>query len=152
MPYGKIIIALKNIIVDKASTVQSSKSRRNDTSAPMDIGMAAKEDCKNVSQNRRPEESWISRCKLSTREPAKGKCGFGKGQNWNEKGGKESPERVGRVARQDTLQLGAGMEEIRICTPQMKTTARTLKNPPKMRRICKNGACWKKVNMNSGSR
>ena len=46
MSYGEIIIALENIIVDKVSTVQSSKSRRNDTSAPMEIGMAAKEDCR----------------------------------------------------------------------------------------------------------
>ena len=44
MSYGEIIIALENIIVDKVSTVPSSKSRRNDTSAPMEIGMAAKED------------------------------------------------------------------------------------------------------------
>ena len=44
MPYGEIISAVENIIVDKVSTVPSSKNRRNDTSAPMEIGMAAKED------------------------------------------------------------------------------------------------------------
>ena len=44
MSYSEIIIALENIIVDKVSTVPSSKSRRNDTSAPMEIGMAAQED------------------------------------------------------------------------------------------------------------
>ena len=42
-PHSEIINALENIIVDKVSTVPSSKSRRNDTSAPMEIGMAAKE-------------------------------------------------------------------------------------------------------------
>ena len=41
MSYSEIIIALENIIVDKVSTVPSSQSRRNDTSAPMEIGMAA---------------------------------------------------------------------------------------------------------------
>ena len=71
----------------------------------------------------------------------KGKWGFGKGQNWNEKGGKsgkdggknswqkgsgreeegekrvakEIPEHVGRAVRQDTLQLGAEKEETKIC-------------------------------------
>ena len=43
MSYSELIIALENIIIDKESTVPSSKSRRNGTSAPMEIGMAAKE-------------------------------------------------------------------------------------------------------------
>ena len=65
---------------------------------------------------------------------------------------KENPERCGRAARQDTLQLGAEEEETKIGTPSTKTTVRTLKNRPKMRRICKHGACWKKVRTNSGKR
>ena len=98
----------------------------------------------------------------------KGKWDFGKGQNWNEKGGKggknggknswqkgsgkkeakgkrrvakENPERDGRAARPDTLQLGAGKEETKTCTPLTKSTVRTLKNRPKMRKTCKHGAC-----------
>ena len=50
MSYSELIVALENIIVDKVSKVPSGKSRRNDTSAPMEIGMAAKEDGENVSQ------------------------------------------------------------------------------------------------------
>ena len=50
MSCSEINIALENIIVDKVSTVPSSKSRRNDTSAPLEIGMAAKEDGESVSQ------------------------------------------------------------------------------------------------------
>ena len=50
MPYFELTFALENIIVDKVSTVPSSKSRRNDTSAPMEIGMAAKEDGESVRQ------------------------------------------------------------------------------------------------------
>ena len=42
MSYSELIIALEKIIVDKVSTVSKTKSRRNDTSAPMEIGMAAK--------------------------------------------------------------------------------------------------------------
>ena len=38
MSYSEIIVVLENIIVDKVSTVPSSKNRRNDTSAPVEIG------------------------------------------------------------------------------------------------------------------
>ena len=65
---------------------------------------------------------------------------------------KENPELVGRAARQDTLQLVVEKVETRNYTPLTKTTVRTLKNRPKMGRICKHGACWKKVRTNSGKR
>ena len=51
MSYVELIIALENI-VDKVSTVPPSKSMRNDTSAPMEMGMAAKEERESVSQER----------------------------------------------------------------------------------------------------
>ena len=50
MSYSEIINAVENIIVDKVSTVPSSKNRRNDTNAPMEIGMTAKEDGESASQ------------------------------------------------------------------------------------------------------
>ena len=50
MLHTEIIIALEHIIVDKVSTVPSSKSRSHDTSAPMEIGMAPKQDGESVSQ------------------------------------------------------------------------------------------------------
>ena len=56
MSYSELIIALENIIIDKLSTVPSSKSRRNDTSAPMEIGMAAKERWRECKPRRRPED------------------------------------------------------------------------------------------------
>ena len=34
MPYGELIIALENIIIDKVSTVPTARSRKHDTSAP----------------------------------------------------------------------------------------------------------------------
>ena len=87
MSYSELIIALDNIIVDKVSTVPSSKNRRNDTSAPMEIGMAAKEDGENVSQegDRRIVDLALQAVYKGT---GKGKWGFGKGQNLNERGGK----------------------------------------------------------------
>ena len=57
---------------------------------------------------------------------------------------RETPERVGRAARQDTSQPGAGKEETRTCTPWTKMAVRTPK------RICSHGAHWKRAKMSSG--
>ena len=70
----------------------------------------------------------------------------------NRKSAREKPERVGRAARQDTSQLGAGKEETRTCTPWMKMTLRTPKNRLKMKRICRHGAHWKRAKMSSGKK
>ena len=82
MSYSEIIIALKNTIVDKVSAIPSSKSRRNDTSTPMEIGMAAKEDGESGSQE---GDDRIMDFALQAVHKGTGK---GKGLNWNEKGGK----------------------------------------------------------------
>ena len=50
MSYNEVIIALKNIIVDKVATVPTVRNKRHDTSAPTEIGMAAEEDGENASQ------------------------------------------------------------------------------------------------------
>ena len=135
--YSEIIVALENIIVDMVSTIPSSKSRKTDTSAPMEIGMTAKETEK-VRAKKEIIELWISRCRLSTMEQAKengdsakvkigmrraakvarmeerirGKRAAAKKEEKGKRNvAKENPERVGRTARQDTLQLGAEREE-----------------------------------------
>ena len=41
MSYSEFIVALENIIVDKVATVPTARTRKHDTSAPMEIGMAA---------------------------------------------------------------------------------------------------------------
>ena len=92
----------------------------------MVIGIAAQEDGESWSQggDQRIIDLALQAVYKGT---GKGKWGFGKGQNWNErwqgcrkepreaKGkremAREKPERVGRAARQDTLQLGAGKWE-----------------------------------------
>ena len=85
--HNEIIIAVENIIVDKVSTVPSSKIRRNDTSAPMETGMAAKRNGESVSQegDQRIMDLALQAVHKGT---GKGKWRFSKGQNWNEKGGK----------------------------------------------------------------
>ena len=137
MPYGELIIALENIIIDKVSTVPTARSKKHDTSAPMETGMATKEDGENARQE---GDQRIVDFALQAvyKGIGKGKWGFGKGQSWNEKvakaakaeertrGRKEAKGRrkvakekrghLGRAARQDTSQLGAGREATRICT------------------------------------
>ena len=81
MSYSEFIIALENIIVDKVATVPTARSRKHDTNTPMEIGMAAKEDGENASQE---GEQRI----IVYKGIGKGKWRFGKGQNWNAKGGK----------------------------------------------------------------
>ena len=85
MSYDELIIALENIIIDKVPTV-NSRSRKHDTSAPMEIGMAAS-DGENSSQegDQRIIDLALQAVYKGT---GKGKWGFGKGQSWNEKGGK----------------------------------------------------------------
>ena len=45
------------------------------------------------------------------------KAAAGKEAKGKKKVAREKQERVGRVARQDTLQLGAGKDETHTCTP-----------------------------------
>ena len=102
MSYSELIIALENIIVDKVSTAPSRKSRRNDTSAPMEIGMAAKDDGENVSQEGDQKNIDLA-LQAVYEETGKGKCSFGKRQNWNEKGGKG-----GKDGGKNSWQKGSG--------------------------------------------
>ena len=50
MSYSVLVVALENIIVDKVVTVPIARNKKHDTWAPMEIGMAAKEDGENASQ------------------------------------------------------------------------------------------------------
>ena len=140
MSYDELIIALENIIIDKVSTVSTARSRKYDTSAPMEIGMASKEVGETTSQEGHQRIIDLA-LQAVYKGSGKGKWGLGKGQSWNEKGNKggkggesaigrkeverkeakvkkkvekEKRELAGRVARQDTLQLGAG-KATRIC-------------------------------------
>ena len=151
MSHSELIVALENIIVDKVAMVPTARGRKQDTSAPMEIGMAAKEDGENASQE---GDQTIIELALHAvhKRTGKGKWGLSKGQNWNEKGGKggkdggktrgrkaavrkeakgkrkaarEKPERVGRAARWETSQPGAGKDETRTGTPWTKMTDNT---------------------------
>ena len=86
MSYSELIVALENIIIDKVAMVPSAKGKRHDTSAPIEIAMATKDDSENASQE---GDQRIRDLALQAvyRGARKGKWSFGKGQHWNEKGG-----------------------------------------------------------------
>ena len=71
--YEELLIALENIIIDRVSTVQTTKQRKDDTIAPMEIEMTMKDDS-GCSRGELTSDSWTSRCKRSTREQAKAAC------------------------------------------------------------------------------
>ena len=49
MSYSELLTLLENIIIDRVATVPTARNRKTDTSAPMEIGMAAKEDGESAS-------------------------------------------------------------------------------------------------------
>ena len=143
MSYDELIIALENSIIHKVSTVTTARSRKHDTSEPMEIGMAAKDDGENASQEGdqriidlalqavykgtgKGKWSFEKRSELEMRKAIKvakveerilGKKEVERKEaRGKKKVEKEKRELAGRVARQDTLQLGAGKEVARICT------------------------------------
>ena len=75
---------MENIIIDKVSTVPTARNRKNDTSAPMDIGMAAKD----VGEHLREEVGQLIvdlPLQAVYIETGRGQLSFGKGQSWHEK-------------------------------------------------------------------
>ena len=95
MSYSELLVALENIIVDKVATVPTARNRKQDTSAPMHIGTAAKEDgeCVREEGDQRIVELALQAVHKGT---GKEKWSFGKGQCWNEKGyqgGKDGGEK-----------------------------------------------------------
>ena len=90
MSYSELIVA--NIIIDEVVTVPTATNKKHDTSAPMEIGMAAKEDGENASQEGDQRIMDIA-LQAVFKGTGKGKWGFGKGQSWNEKGIKRQQRR-----------------------------------------------------------
>ena len=105
----------------------------------------------------------------------------GKGQSWNEKGGKggkdggknpwqrgsgkkgsKGQEKGGKGDSREMLDVWQDRthcsvvkerrEATKMCTPSVKTTVKTSKNQLTTKKICKHVVCWKKVNMSSGKR
>ena len=120
MLYSELIVALENIMVDKVVTDPTARNKKHDTSAPLEIGRAAKEDGENASQE---GDERIMNIVLQAvyKGTSKAKCGFGTGQNWNEKGGKggkdggENPWQRGSGKKGGKGQEKGGKGETRTC-------------------------------------
>ena len=158
MPYCELIIALENIVIDKVSTVPTATSRKHDTGAPTEIGLAAKEDGENASQegDQRIVEIALQAVHKGTDNE---KWSFGKGQSWNEK--------VAKAARMEERTHGrkaAAREEAQGRREEAKGETRTCWTCGKTGHIAawckkggdfnlyKHGVCWKRVKMSSGER
>ena len=50
MSYSELLVALDSIIIGKVATVPTARNRKIDTSAPMEIGVAAKDDGKSARE------------------------------------------------------------------------------------------------------
>ena len=50
MSDSELLVSLENIIIDKVATVSTVRNRKVDTSAPMEIGMAMKDDCESARE------------------------------------------------------------------------------------------------------
>ena len=167
MSNSELIVALENIIIDKGATVPAARGKKQDTSAPMEIGMAAREDSEGASQevDQRIIDLALQAVYKGT---GKGKWSVGKGggkdggkNSWQKavarkeakdkrKVKRERPELVGRVARRDTSQLGAGKEEKGTCMPWTKMTVKAPRKFMKVRKICRHGAYWWRAKVSSG--
>ena len=83
LPYEELLIALENIIIDKVTTHSVSQVKKIDTSAPMDVGMAAGTECEEAF-----EEGYGKTSELAVQTVYKGagpKCGWngGEGPSWS---------------------------------------------------------------------
>ena len=50
MSYSELLVALDSIIIVKVATVPTARNRKIDTSAPMEIGVAAKDGGKSARE------------------------------------------------------------------------------------------------------
>ena len=124
----------------KVSTVSTARSRKHDTSAPMEIGMATKEDGENASQegDQRIIDLALQAVYKGT---GKGKWGFGKGQSWNEKGNKG-----GKGGGKNSWQKGTGKKGGKGQEKGGKGETRTCWTCGKTGHIA--AGCWKGSNKN----
>ena len=52
MSHSELLVALENVIIDKVVTVPTARNRKIDTSAPMELVMAAKDDVGSLRDQR----------------------------------------------------------------------------------------------------
>ena len=83
LPYEELLIALKNIILDKATTHSAHNVKKIDTSAPMEIGVAAGTDGEETFEEGYGETSELAVPAVSKATLAKGVWSGRKGPSWS---------------------------------------------------------------------
>ena len=84
MSHDQLLMVLQNIVIDKVAIVPTSRIRKIDTSAPMEIAMAARDDGGKLKEE--GDQGIVDLSLQAVRKGAgKGKWSFGNGQSWNEK-------------------------------------------------------------------
>ena len=84
MSYVELLIASENSIIDKVSTVPTARHKKIETSAPVEIGVAAKDDGENLRKEAGQRIAYIA-LQSVYQGTGKGNWIVGKGQNWNAK-------------------------------------------------------------------
>ena len=84
MSHSEPLVALENIIIDEVAAVPTARNKKIDTSAPMEIGVAAKDDGENLREE--GDQRIVEFALEADNGTGKGKWSFRKGQNWDEKG------------------------------------------------------------------
>ena len=151
LKYEELLIALEPIIIDKVSTTPTTRQKKVDTSAPMEIGIAAKDD----SESSRGGDQRIMDIALPAVQKGTGKryaggkdANRGGKNSWQESNGKkrhrkvamETARHAGHVVKQDTLQPRVQKEETRPCMSWEERTVKSVKKQLTTRKTCKRGA------------
>ena len=120
MSYRDLFVTLENIIIDKVATVPTARSRKIDTGAAMEIGMTAKENGENASQEGAQRILGLA-LQAVYKGIGKGNWSFGKSQNWNEKGGKGGKDGGTHGRKAVARKEKGGKRETRTCWTCGKT-------------------------------
>ena len=82
LKYEDVGVASENIMDDNVSTVPTSRQKKADTSVPMEIGIAAKDDSEG-SNNEGDQQVIDIAQPVVYKGPGNGNWGSGKGPSWN---------------------------------------------------------------------
>ena len=168
MTYDELLAAQENII-DKVTTVATGKQKKSDKSAPMHVGMDAKDDRDGAKVEGEQRMADIAAQEMCQAAGLKGIWRIGKGVSWN---GRELWEKelaveeivprteqrlkvkvttaiaafAGTVARRYTLQRCARIVlGTRAFTPSMMTNPALSYMCAKIAKNCKHGVSWRQV-------
>ena len=126
MSYSELLVALENIIIDKVATVPTAQNRKvtQALQSRLELNRVKMVKVRAKRENQRIVDLALQAVYKGT---GKGECSFGKGQSWNEKGGKggkdgeKNPWQKGSGKKGSKGQKKGGKGETRTCWTCGKT-------------------------------